>query len=86
VSISSRINCIGFGTPQKTSYNLLCESLPGAPLEHFDVETCELDFASTNTNAGRASSAVLARSCFIAVATIVAAAEPAAAVETPTDA
>jgi hypothetical protein len=36
-------NCIGFGTPQKTSYNLLCESLPGAPLEHFDVETCPAD-------------------------------------------
>jgi hypothetical protein len=37
-------NCIGFGTPQKTSYNLLCESAPGAPLEHFDVETCPADF------------------------------------------
>ena len=36
--------CIGFGPTQKTSYNLLCDSLPGAPLEHFDVETCELDY------------------------------------------
>lgn len=36
--------CIGFGSPRKTSYNLLCESAPSAPLVHFDVKTCELDY------------------------------------------
>jgi hypothetical protein len=33
--------CIGFGSPVKTSYNLLCESAPSVPIVHFDVTTCD---------------------------------------------
>jgi hypothetical protein len=35
--------CIGFGTPRKTSYNLLCESAPSVPIVHFDVTTCDTE-------------------------------------------